>query len=229
MCFSRENSIFAGNFKTMIKKLITLGVFSISMISFAQKFSIRPSVGYAWRTAKTISGLSKEEKDYVKDLKNGLNFDIAAHYAVKDGLAFGLKYSNYSASSDGYLLGYVNGMPVSVPVTTKDNITFFGVSGLISNDNSSTRHKIFADLALGVISYTTKTGDVKGTGSTFGAEIDFGYQYEISKNFLIGPKVGLSGGTLSKMKYNGVTYKFDDDQKEGLHRVSLSAAATFRF
>lgn len=125
-------------------------------MSFAQKFSIRPSVGYAWRTAKTISGLSKEEKEYVKDLKNGLNFDIAAHYEVKNGLAFGLKYSNYSASSDGFLLGYVNGMPVSVPVTTKDNIIFFGFSGLISNNHLATRHKIFADVALGVMSYTTK-------------------------------------------------------------------------
>lgn len=229
MVSSVENFIFAENFKTMIKKLIVAGVFSISAMSFAQKFSIRPSVGYAWRTAKTISGLSKEEKDYVKGLKNGLNFDIAAHYEVNNGFGLGLKYSHYSASSDGFLLGYVNGMPVSVPVTTKDNITFFGVSGLISNDNSTTRHKVFADIALGVLSYTTKTGDVKGTGSTFGAEIDFGYRYQISKNFLIGPKVGLSGGTLNKMKFNGVTYKFDDDQKEGLHRVSLSAAATFRF
>ncbi len=213
----------------MIKKIITLGAFSISIMSFAQKISITPSVGYAWRVAKTASGLSREEKEYVKGLKNGVNFDIAAHYEVKKGLALGLKYSHYSASSDGYLLGYSNGMPVSVPVTTKDNITFFGVSGVISNDNQPTRHKIFADVALGVMSYTTKTGNVKGTGSTLGAEIDFGYQYQVSKNFLIGPKLGLSGGTLSKMKYNGVTYDFGKDQKEGLHRLSLSAAATFRF
>jgi len=46
---------------------------------------------------------------------------------------------------------------------------------------------------------------------------------------LIGPKLGLTAGTLNKMKINGVTYDFDEDQKEGLHRVSLSAAATFRF
>jgi hypothetical protein len=213
----------------MIKKLIALGIFSISIMSFSQKISITPSVGYAWRVAKTASGLSREEKEYVKGLKNGVNFDIAAHYEVKKGLAFGLKYSHYSASSDGYLLGYANGMPVSVPATTKDNITFFGVSGLISNDNQPTRHKIFADVAVGVMSYTTKTGSVKGTGSTLGAEIDLGYQYQVSKNFLIGPKLGLSGGTLRKMKYNGITYDFGKDQKEGLHRLSLSAAATFRF
>ncbi|WP_312903192.1 hypothetical protein [Chryseobacterium taichungense] len=214
----------------MIKKLIALGLFSIASMSFAQqKFSIIPSVGYAWRTAKTVSGLSREEEDYVKGLKSGMNFDISAYYQVNNILSVGLKYSNYSASSDGYILGYVNNMPVSVPVTTKDQINFYGPAVMISNFNEETRHKMFIDMGLGVISYTTKTADVKGTGSNLGAELNFAYQYQITENILIGPKLGLTAGTLNKMKINGVTYDFDDDQKEGLHRVSLSAAATFRF
>lgn len=214
----------------MVKKLITLGLLSIAAMSFAQqKFSIIPSVGYAWRTAKTISGLSREEENYVKGLKSGINFDISAYYQVNNILSVGLKYSNYSASSDGYILGYVNNMPVSVPVTTKDQINFYGPAVMISNFNEDTRHKMFVDMGLGVISYTTKTANVKGTGSNLGAELNFAYQYQITKNILIGPKLGLTAGTLTKMKINGVTYDFNDDQKEGLHRVSLSAAATFRF
>lgn len=224
-------------FKIMIKKLITLGVFSISLLSFAQqtenkapKISIIPSVGYAWRTAKTASGLSKTEQDYIKGLKSGVNFDISAYYHLKNIVAIGLKYSNYSASSDGFLSGYgPNGMLMSIPVTTKDHISFFGPAVMISNFSEATRHKMYLDMGLGVISYTTKTGNVKGTGSNLGAEINFAYQYQISKNFLIGPKVGLTGGTLNKMKFNGQTIEFGEDQKEGLHRVSLSAAATFRF
>ncbi|WP_346986545.1 hypothetical protein [Chryseobacterium sp. POE27] len=214
----------------MIKKLITLGLFSITAMSFAQqKFSIIPSVGYAWRTAKTVSGLSREEENYVKGLKSGMNFDISAYYQVNNILSVGLKYSNYSASSDGYILGYVNNMPVSVPVTTKDQINFYGPAVMISNFNEETRHKMFVDMGLGVISYTTKIANVKGTGSNLGAELNFAYQYQITKNILIGPKLGLTAGTLNKMKIDGVTYDFNDDQKEGLHRVSLSAAATFRF
>ncbi|WP_131701465.1 outer membrane beta-barrel protein [Chryseobacterium sp. FH2] len=214
----------------MIKKLITLGLFSISVFSFAQqKFSIIPSVGYAWRTAETIEGLTKEEKDYMKGLKSGMNFDISAYYHLNKILAIGVKYSNYNASSDGYILGYVNGMPVSVPITTKDNINFFGPAVMISNFEEATKHKLFADISLGAISYTTKTADVKGTGSNVGAELNLGYQYQINKNVLIGPKLGLTGGTLNKMKINGVSYTLEDEQKEGLARVSLSAAATFRF
>ncbi|WP_267402055.1 MULTISPECIES: outer membrane beta-barrel protein [unclassified Chryseobacterium] len=221
----------------MIKKLITLGLFSVSVFSFAQqteaktqsRFTIIPSVGYAWRTAETASGLSKEEKDYIKGLKSGMNFDISAYYQVNKILSVGLKYSNYSASSDGYILGYVNGMPVSVPVTTKDQINFYGPAVMISNFTEATKHKLFVDMGLGVISYTTKTADVKGTGTNLGAEINVGYQYEVTKNILIGPKLGLTAGTLNKMKMNGVTYEFGEDQKEGLARVSLSAAASFRF
>lgn len=213
----------------MIRKLIAAALISISALSFAQKFSIIPSVGYAWRTAKTVSGLSRDEEEYVKGLKSGMNFDISAYYQVTPILSVGAKYSNFSASSDGYILGYVNNMPVSVPVTTKDQINFFGPAVMISNFTEETRHKMFIDMALGVISYTTKTANVKGTGSNLGAELNFAYQYQITKNILIGPKLGLTAGTLNKMKINGVTYDFDEDQKEGLHRVSLSAAATFRF
>ncbi|MCS3871376.1 hypothetical protein J3D55_004292 [Chryseobacterium ginsenosidimutans] len=221
----------------MIKKLVTLGLFSISVFSFAQetetkaepKFSIMPSVGYSWRIAKTASGLSREEKEYVKGLKNGVSFDISGFYEVKKGVSFGLKYSNYSASSDGFIMGYVNGMPVSVPVTTKDNISFYGAGVLVTNDNKPTRHKLFMEGTFGVMTYTTKTASVKGTGTTFGAELDFGYQYQVSKNFLIGPKVGLAAGVLKKMKIDGVTYDLGNDNSEGLQRVSLSAAATFRF
>ncbi|RKT01118.1 autotransporter-like protein [Chryseobacterium defluvii] len=208
-----------------------LGAFSVSAISFAQqKFSILPSVGYAWRTAGTSKLLTAEEKEYVKGLKNGVNFDISAYYHLKGDIALGLKFSNYSASSSGRIsIIDNNGNVVSGMVSTKDNITFFGPSVMYSNFKEATKHKVFMDMALGVISYTTKTGNVKGTGSNLGAELNFAYQYAITNNIMIGPKFGLTGGTLNKMKFNGVTYEFGDDQKEGLSRVSLSAAATFRF
>ncbi|MFP3833149.1 hypothetical protein [Chryseobacterium sp. SIMBA_028] len=214
----------------MIKKLFLLGAFSSSLVSFAQqKISIIPSVGYAWRIAETPSGLSKAEKDYVKGLKNGVHFDISAYYNLKN-IGLGVKFSNFNASSNGYILGYSgNGTPISVPVTTKDNITFFGPSLMYSNYNEATKHKLFFDVSLGVISYTTKTANVKGTGSNLGLDAGVGYQYALSKNFLIGPKLGITAGTLGKMKFNGTTVDFGDNQKEGLTRVSLSAAATFRF
>lgn len=215
----------------MIKKITLVGMYLISAMSLAQqKISIIPSVGYAWRTAKTPSNLSRQEKDYVKGLKGGVNFDISAYYHLKGNIGLGLKYSNFSASSDGRIsVMSPNGQTISANVSTKDNISFFGPAFMYSNFNDESKHKLYYDIALGVISYTTKTGTVKGTGSNLGLDANVAYQYALSKNFFIGPKVGFTAGTLSKMKFNGTTVDFGDDQKEGLHRVSLSAAATFRF
>ena len=220
----------------MFKKLFLLGAFAVPFAFSAQetskqpKISIIPAVRYAWRTAKMPSGISNEEGDYIKGLKSGLNFDISAYYHLRGAAAIGLKYSNYSASSDGKIsVMDESGNIYTGNVNTKDNITFFGPALMISNFSEATRHKIVLDMGLGVISYTTKTGTVKGTGSNLGAEINFAYQYQINDNFLIGPKFGMTAGTLNKMKFNGQTIDFADDQKEGLHRVSLSAAATFRF
>ncbi|AYZ13705.1 hypothetical protein EGY05_17925 [Chryseobacterium arthrosphaerae] len=212
----------------MIKKLILLGFISGSLFSFAQKVTISPAVGYAWRVAETASGLSMEERNYVKGLKSGVHFEIAAYYNLKN-IGIGAKFSNYNASSSGTLRGYANGQTVYVPVSTKDNITFFGPSVMFSNYTKPTKHKFAADVSIGVISYTTKTGYIKGTGSNLGLEAGIGYQYEVSKNFLIGPKFGFTAGTLNKMEVNGRTMDLANDQKEGLTRVSLSAAAAFRF
>lgn len=205
-----------------------LGAISTSLLSFAQKFSFVPSVGYAWRVAETPSGFSKQEKDYIKGLKSGLHFDLSAYYHINN-IGIGLKFSNYSASSNGTLaVGNSYGNTTYVAVSTKDNITFFGPSILYSNYNEPTKHKLLLDAALGVISYTTKTGNVKGTGSNLGLDAGFGYQYALSKNIFIGPKLSVTAGTLTKMKINETTVDLGD-AKEGLTRVSLSGVATFHF
>jgi len=221
----------------MIKKLITFGLFSVVTFSFAQeadtkvqqKFTIMPSVGFGWRLAATPKGINNETKNYIKGLKSGVNFDISAYYNVKN-VGIGVKYSNYSASSDGRLtVQDQNGNFVSANVSTKDHIIFVGPALMYSNYNEDTKHKLFMDFGIGTITYKTVTGNVTGKGTNIGLEADFAYQYAVSKNFYIGPKLGFTAGTLSKMKYNGQTIHFEDDQKEGLARVSLSAAATFRF
>lgn len=221
----------------MLKKLIITAVCAAPFFSSAQEVSEReprisliPSAGYAWRLAKMPSGITQETRNYIKGLKNGFNFDISAYYHLKGDGAIGIKYSNYMATSDGRLtVQDINGGMASAFVSTKDNISFIGPAFMFSNFKQDTKHKFYYDIALGVITYTTKTGSVKGTGSNLGGEVNFAYQYAVTNHILIGPKLGFTGGTLSKMKYNGTTVNFGDEEKEGLTRLSLSAAATFRF
>ncbi|MBW7675906.1 hypothetical protein [Chryseobacterium chendengshani] len=222
----------------MFKKLFISGAFLVPFLFSAQeetlksesRISIIPAVGYAWRLAKMPSGIPKDTRDYIKGLKTGLNIDVSAYYHFKGSGAIGIKYSNYMASSDGRLtVQGLNGEAVSGFVSTKDNISFVGPAYMFSNFKDDTKHKLFYDIALGVITYTTKTGSVKGTGSNLGLEANFAYQYAITNQIFIGPKLGVTAGTLSKMKYNGTTVNFGEDEGEGLSRLSLSAAVTFRF
>lgn len=222
---------------TMFKKLLISGAFAVPFFFSAQetttsdsRISVIPSVGYAWRLAKMPKGISKESRDYIKGLKIGVDVSVSAYYHLKSNSAIGLKYSTYLASSNGRItLQDVSGQNVSGFVSTKDNITFIGPSYMFSNFKDDTKHKLFYDISLGVISYTTKTGSITGKGSNLGMEINFGYQYAVTNHIFIGPKLGLTGGTLSKMKYNGTTVEFGEEEREGLTRLSLSAAATFRF
>lgn len=214
----------------MTKKLLFSAITLLPLIfSAQQKFSIIPSVGYAWRTAKTSPELSSQEKEYVKGLKNGVNFDISAYYHLKNEIGIGLKYSNFNASSDGMLsvIG-PDGETYSGSVSTKDNISFFGPAFIYSNYNLETRHKLYYDLALGVITYSSKTGGAKITGSNLGLDANIAYQYAVSSQIFVGPKLGYTVGTLTKIKMNGQTIDLGEN-KEGLGRVSLSFAATFRF
>ena len=222
----------------MFKKLLFAGVFVIPFLFNAQetiptsqsRVAIIPSLGYAWRLAKIPSGINNDTKNYIKGLKNGMDVSIGTYYLLKGNGAIGLKYSGYFASSDGRIaVQNQNGQIVSGLVTTKDNISFLGASYMFSNFKVDTLHKFYYDISLGVITYTTKTGNVTGKGSNLGADINFAYQYAFSNNIFIGPKIGLTGGTLSEMKYNGTTVNFGEEEREGLTRLSLSASATFQF
>lgn len=223
----------------MIKKIILAAAFAGPLFCIAQqksmpsakpRIAVVPAVGYAWRLAKSPENLTQDTKSYVKGLKNGLDISIGTYYLLSGNGAVGLKYSGYFTSSEGRItVQNTTGQSVTGAVSTTDNINFFGAAYMFSNFKSDTRHKFFYDIALGLITYTTKTGNVKGTGSNIGSDINFAYQYAITERFFIGPKIGLTAGTLTEMSFNGVSYDFAEDQREGLTRLSASAAATFRF
>ncbi|KQR91966.1 hypothetical protein ASG01_13275 [Chryseobacterium sp. Leaf180] len=223
----------------MIKKFIFAGAFLCPFIFNAQQETMKsseprvaviPHVGYGYRLAKAPSDSNPETRKYINGLRGGLDVGIGAFYLLNGNGAVGIKGSLFSASSTGRITVQTgSGTSTSLAVNTDDNISFIGASYMFSNFKSDTKHKLLYDIALGVITYTTKTGNVKGVGSSLGADINFAYQYAVTDNIFIGPKLGLIGGTITKMKYNGVVYDFPEDQGEGLTRLSLSAAATFRF
>lgn len=189
------------------------------------KITVMASAGYAWRTAKIPSGTAYYLKNHFEKLTSGFNFDISAYHRIGSNMGLGLKFNRYSASAQT--------SPAGVYLSTKDRIIFIGPSFLYSNFERETPHKIYYDMAIGYVQYTSNTfvntQKIENKGSALGLYSTIGYQYAVSRSFLIGPQIGFGLGVLKSYTENGVRKTLGNGEKEGLGRVSLAATATIRF
>ena len=189
------------------------------------KITVMASAGYAWRTAKIPSGTAYYLKNHFEKLTSGFNFDISAYHRIGPNMGLGLKFNRYSASAQT--------SPAGVYLSTKDRIIFIGPSFLYSNFERETPHKIYYDMAIGYVQYTSNTfvntQKIENKGSALGLYSTIGYQYAVNRSFLIGPQIGFGLGVLKSYTENGVRKTLGNGEKEGLGRVSLAATATIRF
>ena len=189
------------------------------------KVTVMASAGYAWRTAKIPSGTAYYLKNHFEKLTSGFNFDISAYHRIGPNMGLGLKFNRYSASAQT--------SPAGVYLSTKDRIIFIGPSFLYSNFERETPHKIYYDMAIGYVQYTSNTfvntQKIENKGSALGLYSTIGYQYAVNRSFLIGPQIGFGLGVLKSYTENGVRKTLGNGEKEGLGRVSLAATATIRF
>ena len=189
------------------------------------KVTVMASAGYAWRTAKIPSGTAYYLKNHFEKLTSGFNFDISAYHRIGPNMGLGLKFNRYSASAQT--------SPAGVYLSTKDRIIFIGPSFLYSNFERETPHKIYYDMAIGYVQYTSNTfvnnQKIENKGSALGLYSTIGYQYAVNRSFLIGPQIGFGLGVLKSYTENGVRKTLGNGEKEGLGRDSLAATATIRF
>ena len=190
------------------------------------KITVMASAGYAWRTAKIPSGTAYYLKNHFEKLTSGFNFDISAYHRIGPNMGLGLKFNRYSASAQT--------SPAGVYLSTKDRIIFIGPSFMYSNFERETPHKIYYDMAIGYVQYTSNTfvntQKIENKGSALGLYSTIGYQYAVNRSFLIGPQLGFGLGAVKLHVENGRSLSLgNNDKKEGLGRVSLAATATIRF
>ena len=142
-------------------------------------------------------------------------------------MRLGLKFNRYSASAETTLAG--------VYLSTKDRIIFIGPSFMYSNFEMDTPHKFYWEAAIGYQQYTSSNilgsiGNFELKGSSVGLYSTIGYQYAVSRSFLIGPQLGFGLGAVKLHAENGRSISLgNNEEKEGLGRVSLAATATVRF
>ena len=193
------------------------------------KVAIMASAGYAWRTAEIDGSITYPFRSHVEKITSGFHFDISAYHRIAPNMGLGLKFNRYSASAETSLAG--------VYLNTKDRIIFIGPSFMYSNFEMDTPHKFYWDVALGYQQYTSSNnfsglGNFEVKGSSVGLYSTIGYQYAVSRSFLIGPQLGFGLGAVKLHVENGRSIALannNNDKKEGLGRVSLAATATVRF
>ena len=190
------------------------------------KVAVMASAGYAWRTAKIPSGTAYYLKNHFEKLTSGFNFDVSAYHRIGPNMGLGLKFNRYSASAQT--------SPAGVYLSTKDRIIFIGPSFMYSNFEMDTPHKFYWEAAIGYQQYASSNnfsglGNFEVKGSSVGLYSTIGYQYAVSRSFLIGPQIGFGLGVLKSYTENGVRKTLGNGEKEGLGRVSLAATATIRF
>ena len=191
------------------------------------KVAIMASAGYAWRTAEIDGSITYPFRSHVEKITSGFHFDISAYHRIAPNMGLGLKFNRYSASAETSLGG--------VYLSTKDRIIFIGPSFMYSNFEMDTPHKFYWEAAIGYQQYASSNnfsglGNIELKGSSVGLYSTIGYQYAVSRSFLIGPQLGFGLGAVKPHVENGRSLSLgNNDKKEGLGRVSLAATATIRF
>ena len=191
------------------------------------KVAIMASAGYAWRTAEIDGSITYPLRSHVEKITSGFHFDISAYHRIAPNMGLGLKFNRYSASAETSLGG--------VYLSTKDRIIFIGPSFMYSNFEMDTPHKFYWEAAIGYQQYASSNnfsglGNIELKGSSVGLYSTIGYQYAVSRSFLIGPQLGFGLGAVKPHVENGRSLSLgNNDKKEGLGRVSLAATATIRF
>jgi len=191
------------------------------------KVAIMASAGYAWRTAEIDGSITYPLRSHVEKITSGFHFDISAYHRIAPNMGLGLKFNRYSASAETSLGG--------VYLSTKDRIIFIGPSFMYSNFEMDTPHKFYWEAAIGYQQYASSNnfsglGNIELKGSSVGLYSTIGYQYAVSRSFLIGPQLGFGLGAVKLNVENGRSLSLaNNDKKEGLGRVSLAATATIRF
>lgn len=202
-------------------------------------FIFNTSFGPSFRLGKADKGFNAEQAKYMKDLKSGFSYDFSFYYTENGRNCFGLKFNKFRSSGgiDGQYVTAPNGKQGYSYVSDDINIIFIGPSYMLTRKIMDGKLNFQVDVAVGYMGYLDKSfifNNYTIKGSTFGVATGFGMNYNICKEFSVGPKVSLLGGSLTKVDIRGnngyeLSYKYPKDKYESLWRIDLGLNAIFKF
>lgn len=237
----------------MKKPVILLLFLFISSMTFSQvneevadspkkefRFAVQGGLGY--RLGSLPEGIPSAQKDFLQKLKTGYTAGIDAAYFLEPSWGIGLKLNNFRAKETiSASISTNEGHEVST-LSDQIDITYFGPSYVSKYVLNNPAHTFFGGISLGYLGYLDRAEVSNGgqsginqseiKGATFGAAFDLAYDYAISKYFTIGAQASVTGGTLSKITIKEgdqeTSYDLEEDNRENLSRLDISAGLRFR-
>lgn len=198
-----------------------------------QQFRIAVQGGYGYRIAPLSKDIPPDLVNYSKNLKSGYNIGLDAAYFLKPTWGLGLKFSQFNTeqSIGNVEITFDDGSSGYGTMADKISIIFLGPSYISRYSLNNPDHTIFGGISLGYMNYkdeallADRNFDI--TGATFGAAVDLGYDYSLSKYITLGAQASLTGGALYKYTvsdgFSETSIDLEEGNHENLSRLDISA------
>ena len=199
------------------------------------------NVGYSRR----ISGVSpeipyEENKDYLCELRQGINFGIDVIRYRSEHYGFGLKTNVFlsSASTDNYYDRNYRGEAFSIGKINEDIVILFIAPAFSYRiPHGINNNSFFMNASAGYMGYFNNAHyspieEMSIRGQTVGLGFDIGYDIGINKDVMFGIQIscfvgGVSNFNVDVGNYRG-TLQLEKGTYEGLNRIDISLGLRFR-
>jgi len=202
-------------------------------------FRVAIDGGWQYRTAKIADEVEAEWREHYKKMKSGFHYDIQAAYFFFESQGVELMFSRQlfgHSLGEGYLTDAEGNFVGFGELKEKNAFNYVGANYLFRLFDSKKKNYWLFSAGLGYMGYNDRLffnniEKTKMTANTLGFNLEIGYDIGLSKNFGIGFKLSLMGGTFRnyKLTTDGITTNetMPDKTAEGLGTVKLSMGLRF--
>jgi hypothetical protein len=201
-----------------------------------KRFQISVDGGLTYRIAKFSEDVPPDLYEYMQKLRLGFNFGTSLTYYPSESYGFGLNYHHFNASNsiDNIYLEDLNGNRRKGRLADNIGVSFYGGFFTSRLRSSNKQNSLLFRTSVGYMEYKNDCYVIDHyniSGGTVGFGVDFGYDYEIAENFLVGIQLSLVTGTLSKYQISDgrtvQTVVLEKGNYESLSRIDLTIGIRF--
>lgn len=193
--------------------------------------------GVLYRLGETPSDVTSSMRDYYKDYKSGVGLNLGVQYFTSENLGFGFLYNHFNskASVSMYNDWDADGVYTNDFISENVSIDYYGPVSYTRFYDKFKKNALVTGFGIGYLDYIDKSAFGSNyfrlLGGNVGIYFSIGYDMKLTKSTELGIKLGLVGGTLTKMTYASDNYTetviLDKDSRESLSHIDFTVGLRF--